>query len=106
MTKMRMHFPLIISFFMILWGFYGFCIGLDYYLEIIFMSFGALFASIGMYRPEYNRFFKYIAALSISATAFVSYLSTNNHYIAILGTFFLLVVTVEDLKSLKERHEE
>ncbi|NOR59606.1 MAG: hypothetical protein GQ469_03110 [Methanosarcinales archaeon] len=100
MTKMRRYIPLIISFFIIFWVFYGFFIDSYYYKEIILGSFAALFAAIGMHRPEYSRFCKYITALFISATTFASYLTTNNHYIAILGIIFLLMVIAKDLKSL------
>ncbi|WP_407356272.1 hypothetical protein [Methanolobus sp. WCC5] len=99
---MRIKLPLIIFLSTLVWGLYGFIIGSKFSLEIILMSIGALFALLGMNKPEYSRFCKYVTTLFISATAFAAYLSINNNYIAILGIILLLVLVIVDFKLYKK----
>lgn len=101
MNKMGRYPPFIIFCFIILWIFYGYFVVSKYYVDMIFLSFAALFSSIGMYKSEYSRFCKYMVVLFISAVIIGSYFSSGNYYALILGIVFLLLAVVDYIKKSK-----
>lgn len=101
MIKMRGYTPFVIFCFIILWIFYGYFVVPKYYVDMILLSFAALFSSIGMYKTEYSRFCKYMVVLFISAVIIGSYFFTGNYYALILGIVFLLLAVVDYIKTSK-----
>lgn len=96
------NISLLLFFLGILFGLFNFFIySGKYSILIILMSFAVLFSSIGMRRPEYSRFSKYMSGFFLSASAFSLYITTNNQYYAILAILYMLVITADDLKSSK-----
>ncbi|ATU08867.1 MULTISPECIES: hypothetical protein [Methanohalophilus] len=101
MTKMGRYIPFIIFCFIVLWIFYGYFVVSKYYVDMILLSFAALFSSIGMYKTEYGGVCKYLVVLFISAVIIGSYVTSGNYYALILGITFLLLAVVDYIKTLK-----
>ncbi|WP_407282718.1 hypothetical protein V7O61_03310 [Methanolobus sp. WCC1] len=97
MIEIGKYFPLIISFLIMLIGFYNyFTYGSSY---LLLVSFAAVFSSIGMLFNRYLRLSKYVSVICILGAALSFYNSTNNIYIAMLGILLLILIIVDDIRK-------
>ncbi len=100
------YLSLFLFFVGILIGIFNYLYSSKYFVLISIMSFAALAASIGMFRDEYKRRSKYLTVLLISAAGFSMYMTTTHVFYAVISLAFILIVIIEDIRSIRQKKEE
>jgi hypothetical protein len=84
---------LIVSFFGILIGLIGIVVySSKYSISIILVSLAALFASVGMRSKRDYPILQFAAGLSIGSAVFLTAISKQNQYSALLGLGFVVLI--------------
>jgi hypothetical protein len=95
MVKIGRYLPLIISFIIMVVGIHNYITNSTSY--ILLLGFGAIFAAIGILKPNFARICKYLSMFFVAITSIAVYFSTENYYIPLLAISVFVGFIIQDL---------